>query len=216
MDIWEAYSLANIIFLLRGLLVTLQVALISIILSFFIGSLIGIIRYVNIKLLSPLLMFVIEIIRNLPILLIIFFTYFALPEVGIKLSTVNAAIVALTLFHSAMFSEVVRSGLKSIEKGQKEAALSTGLNTFQTLWHIIIPQGFRRMVPPIVSQFITLVKDTSLAVIISLPELTRSSQIIYGQSYNYFIPIIILVALTYFLINYSLSLLSKKLELKQI
>ncbi|MGE7878957.1 amino acid ABC transporter permease [Peribacillus muralis] len=215
MDFAGAYSPDNLAFLLEGLWVTLKVAFISIVLSFIIGGIVGIIRYAKVPVLSQILALVVETIRNLPLLLIIFFTYFALPEISIKLEIIPAAIVALTIFESAMLSEVIRSGLKSIDKGQMEAARSSGLSYTQALIHIILPQALRRMVPPIVSQFISLLKDTSLAVVISLPELTHHGQIIYGQSQKYLIPILILVALMYFVVNYSLSLMAQRLEVKR-
>lgn len=215
MDFAGAYTPDNLKFLLEGFWVTLQVAFISIILSFIIGGLVGIIRYAKVPVLSQILALIVETVRNLPLLLIIFFTYFALPEVRIKLEIIPAAIVALTIFESAMLSEVIRSGLKSIDKGQMEAARSSGLSYTQALIHIILPQALRRMVPPIVSQFISLLKDTSLAVVISLPELTHHGQIIYGQSQKYLIPILILVALMYFIVNYGLSLVAQRLELKR-
>ncbi|MBD8135531.1 amino acid ABC transporter permease [Peribacillus frigoritolerans] len=215
MDFAGAYTPDNLKFLLEGFWVTLQVAFISIILSFIIGGLVGIIRYAKVPVLSQTLALIVETVRNLPLLLIIFFTYFALPEIRIKLEIIPAAIVALTIFESAMLSEVIRSGLKSIDKGQMEAARSSGLSYTQALIHIILPQALRRMVPPIVSQFISLLKDTSLAVVISLPELTHHGQIIYGQSQKYLIPILILVALMYFIVNYSLSLVAQRLELKR-
>ncbi|MDP9740923.1 UNVERIFIED_ORG: putative glutamine transport system permease protein [Bacillus sp. B2I3] len=215
MDFAGAYTPDNLKFLLEGFWVTLQVAFISIILSFIIGGLVGIIRYAKVPVLSQILALIVETVRNLPLLLIIFFTYFALPEIRIKLEIIPAAIVALTIFESAMLSEVIRSGLKSIDKGQMEAARSSGLSYTQALIHIILPQALRRMVPPIVSQFISLLKDTSLAVVISLPELTHHGQIIYGQSQKYLIPILIMVALMYFIVNYSLSLVAQRLELKR-
>lgn len=215
MDFAGAYTPDNLKFLLEGFWVTLQVAFISIILSFIIGGLVGIIRYAKVPVLSQILALIVETVRNLPLLLIIFFTYFALPEIRIKLEIIPAAIVALTIFESAMLSEVIRSGLKSVDKGQMEAARSSGLSYTQALIHIILPQALRRMVPPIVSQFISLLKDTSLAVVISLPELTHHGQIIYGQSQKYLIPILILVALMYFIVNYSLSLVAQRLELKR-
>ncbi|TKH02542.1 amino acid ABC transporter permease [Peribacillus simplex] len=215
MDFAGAYTPDNLKFLLEGFWVTLQVAFISIILSFIIGGLVGIIRYAKVPVLSQILALIVETVRNLPLLLIIFFTYFALPEIRIKLEIIPAAIVALTIFESAMLSEVIRSGLKSIDKGQMEAARSSGLSYTQALIHIMLPQALRRMVPPIVSQFISLLKDTSLAVVISLPELTHHGQIIYGQSQKFLIPILILVALMYFIVNYSLSLVAQRLELKR-
>ncbi len=89
-----------------------------------------------------------------------------------------------------------------------------GLTYVQALWHIILPQALRRMVPPLVSQFISLLKDTALAVVISLPELIHNAQIISGQNVNYMIPTFIVVACMYFIVNYSLSILSRRLELR--
>lgn len=216
MDFFGAYAPSNLGFLLEGLLITLEVAFISIVFSFIIGIIVGTLRYAKIPVLAPILAFLVETIRNLPLLLIIFFTYFALPEVGLKLEKMSAAIVALVIFESSMLSEIVRSGLNSIEKGQIEAARSSGLTYVQTLWHIVLPQALRRMVPPIVSQFISLLKDTSLAVVIALPELMNHAQIINGQNVNFVIPTFILVAVMYFLVNYSLSLVSKRLENKHV
>ena len=171
MDFIGAYSPDHILFLLKGFLVTLKIAGISIVLSFILGLILGIVRYAKIPVLAQISVFFVEIIRNLPLLLIIFFVYFALPEIGIRLGITWSAIVALTIFESAMLAEVIRSGLNSVHKGQMEAGRSSGLTYTQTLWHIILPQGLRRMVPPIVSQFISLLKDTSLAVVIALPEM---------------------------------------------
>jgi putative glutamine transport system permease protein len=126
----------------------------------------------------------------------------------------NSAIVGLTLFEGAMISEIVRSGLSSVDKGQIEAARSSGLSYAQTLWHIVLPQGLRRMVPPLVSQFISLLKDTSLAVVISLPELMHNSKIVIGQNYSYTIPVLMLVAILYFAVNYTLSLFARRFETK--
>ena len=213
MDFIGAYSPDHIMFLLKGFWVTIKIAGISIVLSFLLGSILGIVRYAKIPVLAQISAFLVEIIRNLPLLLIIFFVYFALPEIGIKLGITWSAIVALTVFESAMLAEIIRSGLNSIHKGQMEAGRSSGLSYVQTLWHIILPQALRRMVPPIVSQFISLLKDTSLAVVIALPDLMHNAQVINAQSINYIIPIFILTALIYFVVNYALSLVARRLEL---
>lgn len=214
MDFIGAYSPENLSFLLDGLWITLKVAAISIVLSFIIGGIFGILRYANIPVISKISALIIEIVRNLPLLLIIFFIYFALPEVGIKLDIQISAIVALTIFESAMLAEIIRSGLNSVPKGQIEAGRSSGLSYVQTLWHIVLPQGVKKMVPPIVSQFISLLKDTSLATVIALPELMHNAQVINAQSINYIVPIFILVALLYFIVNFCLSILARRLELK--
>ena len=215
MDFMNAYTPDHIVFLLEGFWVTLKVAFISIILSFLIGGVAGTIRFAKIPVVSHIVTGIVEVVRNLPLLLIIFFAYFALPEINIKLEIIPAAILALTVFESAMISEVIRSGLNSIDKGQMEAARSSGLNYVQALRYVILPQALRRMIPPLVSQFISLLKDTSLAVIISLPELTHNAQIVYGQNSGYFIPTILLIAIMYFVVNYSLSIIARRLELKR-
>ncbi|MGE7624741.1 amino acid ABC transporter permease [Viridibacillus sp. NPDC096237] len=216
MDFAGAYTPDHLKFLLEGFLVTLKVAGIAIVLSFIIGGLIGTIRYAKIPILSQILAILVELIRNVPLLLIIFFTFFALPEVGIKLTPTMAAIIALTIFESAMLSEVIRSGLNSIHNGQIEAGRSSGLSYIQTLWHIVLPQALRRMVPPIVSQFISLLKDTSLAVVISLSELMHNGGVIYAQpgGDKFIMPIFILIAGMYFVVNYALSIIARRLELK--
>ncbi|MGG3434850.1 amino acid ABC transporter permease [Heyndrickxia coagulans] len=214
MDFAGAYSSGNLAYLLKGFAVTLEVAFVAIVLSFLIGCILGILRYAKIPVLSPIVALVVEITRNLPLILIIFFTYFALPEVGVKMSVTAAAISALTVFESAMIAEIVRGGLNAIPKGQIEAARSSGLSYIQTLWYIILPQALKKMIPPLVSQFISLLKDTSLAIIISLPELLHNAKGIYngeGGS-KYIIPILLMAAFMYFVVNYLLSILARRLE----
>ena len=216
MDIAGALSVDHLKFLADGFKVTLYIAFVSIVLSFIIGIVLGTLRYAKIKFLSKVVAVIVETIRNMPLLLIIFFTFFALPEVGLKLTPTAAAISALTVFESAMLAEIVRSGLNSIDKGQIEAARSSGLTYIQTLRIIVMPQALRRMVPPIVSQFISLLKDTSLCVIIALPEFMHNAQILYAQNVNYIIPIFIVVAFMYFIVNYCLSLIARRLESRQV
>lgn len=215
MNFFEAFSIVNIRFLLDGLRVTIEVSVLSIIFSFLIGGIIGILRFSNIPVFSKILGVVIDVIRNLPLLLIIFFTYFALPQVGIRFNIFWSAVVALTIFESAMLSEIFRAGLNAVPKGQMEAGLSTGLTYIEVLRSILIPQAFKSMSPAIVSQLISLIKDTSLAVIISLPELTHNAKIIYGQNTNYVLPMFFAMTVLYFLICYALSLFSRFLERKQ-
>ncbi|MGM0124176.1 ABC transporter permease [Enterococcus sp. AZ194] len=215
MDFSQAFSWINIRFLLEGLLVTIEVSLVSIIFSFIIGGLVGIIRFTKIPYFSKIIGVITDVIRNVPLLLIIFFAYFALPQVGIRLSIFWSAVAALTIFESAMLSEIFRAGLNAVPKGQMEAGLSTGLNYVQTMAMIVFPQALKSMTPAILSQLISLIKDTSLAVIISLPELTHNAKIIYGQNSNYVIPMFIAMTFFYFVVCYALSLLSKYLESRQ-
>ena len=208
----DAYSWINIRFLLEGLWITIEVSVISIIISFILGTFLGIIRYANIKYLSAIVGFIIDIIRNLPLLLIIFFTYFGLPNIGIKPEIIPAALMALSIFESALVAEIVRSGINSIDYGQTEGALANGLTKWQALRIIVLPQAIKNMMPALVSQFISLVKDTSLATIIVLPELMYHAQIIYGQNTNYIIPMFVALAVLYFIVCYSLSLFARYLH----
>ncbi|UQS82250.1 amino acid ABC transporter permease [Bombilactobacillus folatiphilus] len=215
MQTWiQAFSWLNIRFLLMGLWVTIYISVISVILSFILGSLLGIIRYSKIKYVSAVVGFVIDIIRNLPLLLIIFFTYFGLPNFGFKPDTIPAAIIAMTLFESAMIAEIVRSGLNAVDVGQMEGARSVGMSFVQALWHIILPQAYKKMIPTLISQFVSLIKDTSLATIIVVPEMLQHAQVIYGQNANYILPMFAALAVLYFIVCFSLSLLGNHIDKK--
>ncbi|APS41182.1 MULTISPECIES: amino acid ABC transporter permease [Weissella] len=209
---FSAFSWVNMRFLMMGLGVTIQVAVVSIVLSFIIGSVLGVIRYVKIPYFSQIVGFIIDLIRNLPLLLIIFFTYFALPKVGIHFGVVTSTIFALTIFESAMLAEIIRSGILAVPKGQLEGALSNGLNFKQALWHIILPQAYKKMIPPIVSQFVSLIKDTSLATIIMLPEVTYRAQIVYAQEPSAIISMFCALAVIYFILNFIISKIGDLLD----
>lgn len=208
----NAYSAVNLEYLLKGLLVTIEVSVSSIVISFIVGTLLGVARYVQVKYFSAIVGFIIDLIRNLPLLLILFFTYFALPDIGVRLAVLPASIVAMSVFESAMLAEIVRSGINAVPVGQMEAARSNGLTYSQAMIRIVLPQAFKKMIPPIVSQFISLVKDTSLATIILLPDLTYHAQIIYGQNINYMIPMFVALAVLYFIVNYALSIASRIID----
>lgn len=203
----NAFSWLNVRFLLMGLWVTIYISVISVILSFIIGSILGIIRYSKIKYLSKFVGFVIDIIRNVPLLLIIFFTYFGLPNFGLRPETIPAAIIAMTVFESSMIAEIVRSGIQSVSIGQMEGARSTGMSFVQALWHIVLPQAYKNMIPTIISQFVSLIKDTSLATIIVVPEMMQHAQVIYGQNANYILPMFAALAVLYFIVCFTLSII---------
>lgn len=215
----HAYSWIDLRFLLQGLWVTIYVSVISIILSFLLGLLFGIVRYSNIKLfgvinVSAIVGFIIDIIRNLPLLLIIFFTYFGLPKFHIVTEPVTATIIALVVFEGAMLAEIVRSGINSIDPGQMEGARSNGMSFSQAMYHVVLPQALRNMIPALLSQFVSLVKDTSLATIIVMPELLYHAQIIYSQNTTYTIPMYLIIAVMYFIICFCLSMIATYIQKK--
>lgn len=208
----QAYSFINLRFLLQGLWVTLYVSLISILFSFILGLILGLVRYVKIKYLSAVVGFVIDLVRNLPLLLIIFFTYFGLPRIGIVTNPTMAAIVALIVFEGAMLAEIVRSGIQAVDPGQMEGARSNGMTYLQAMVHVVLPQALHHMIPALLSQFVSLVKDTSLATIIVLPELLFHAQIIYNQNTSYLIPMYLIIAVMYFIVCFCLSQIAKHLQ----
>ncbi|CAJ1175889.1 amino acid ABC transporter permease [Companilactobacillus paralimentarius] len=210
----NAYSWVNIRFLLQGLEITILISVVSVLLSFIIGSVLGIIRYSKIRYVSKIVGVIIDVIRNLPLLLIIFFVYFGLPAFGFKPDTIPAAILAMTVFESMMIAEIIRSGIMAVDIGQMEASRSMGMTYIQAMWHVVLPQAYKKMIPAMVSQFISLIKDTSLATIIVVPELMQHGQVVYGQNPNYIIPVFVMMALMYFVVCYALSLLSKYIDHK--
>lgn len=210
----NAYSAMNLRFLFKGLLITLEISIVSVILSMIFGSILGIARYTKIPWLSEIVGFIIDIIRNLPLLLIIFFVYFGLPSLGFKPDTIVAAIFAMTVFESMMIAEIIRSGIGAVNRGQLEASRAVGMKYYQAMWHVILPQAYKNMIPALVSQLISLIKDTSLATIIVTPELMQHAQVIYGQNANYIVPMYLALAVLYFIVCYSLSIISRIIDRK--
>lgn len=203
----------NFNFLMKGLFTTLELAIVAIIGSFLIGIILGICRHTNTPILSWLATGYIEFVRSIPLVLFIVFVHFGLlPGVfQIQPTFFMSASIALIIFTAAYVAEIVRGGLKSIAYGHIEAAKSLGLNYFQMMIYIVLPLALSRMSPALVGQFIALIKDTSLASIIGLMELTRSGEIVYGRTFHEF-EILLFIALIYFAICYSLSLFTRKLE----
>ncbi|MBT8902224.1 glutamine ABC transporter permease [Lactobacillus delbrueckii subsp. bulgaricus] len=208
-NLTEALSWINLRFLLQGFWVTIEVSVISIILSFVIGLALGLIRFTRIDAkttrVSKVVGVIIDIIRNLPLLLIIFFSYFGLPVMGIRVDAFQASVIAMVVFESAMIAEVVRSGIMAVDPGQMEGARSNGMTYMQAMTHVVLPQALSKMIPALLSQFVSLIKDTSLATIIVLPELLYHAEIIYNQNTNYMIPMYLAVAVMYFIICFALS-----------
>lgn len=193
----------------RGLLLTLQIAFFTVILSFIFGTILGVARFSKIPVLSTFATIYIEVIRNIPLLLLLLTSYFVA-----GLPSAQAAIAGLTIFTSAIIAEVVRGGLNSIQTGQWEAAKSQGFDYVQTLRYIVLPQAVVKMIPPIVSQFVTVIKDSSFAMAIGAFELMYEGTILAGKYWKatQIISIYITIALIYFIINFAISQLSRKIQ----
>jgi polar amino acid transport system permease protein len=155
----------------------------------------------------------IEVIRGTPLIMVIFWVYFFLPIfTKAYINVFWSATIALTIFTGAYLAEIVRGGIQNIPAGQFEAAASTGLSYSQTMRKIILPQALKQMIPAIVGQFIAIFKDTSLAYVIGVMELTFVAQGINNRLMIYPFEIYTTVAVLYFLCCYSMSMLANRLE----
>ncbi|EPI4980254.1 amino acid ABC transporter permease [Raoultella planticola] len=199
--------------LYAGLVFTIPITLISFFLGLLLGFIVALIRLYGPAPLKNVVRFYVWIIRGTPLLVQLFLIFYALPSVGITLDAFPAAVIGFTLNVGAFTSEVIRATLLSVAKGQWEAAYSIGMSWGQSLRYIILPQAARVAVPPLSNTFISLVKDTSLASVITVPELFLAAQRIAAVTYQ---PLILYseAALLYLLICSVLSYLQSRLELR--
>ncbi|ATM03680.1 MULTISPECIES: amino acid ABC transporter permease [Raoultella] len=199
--------------LYAGLVFTIPITLISFFLGLLLGFIVALIRLYGPAPLKNVVRFYVWIIRGTPLLVQLFLIFYALPSVGITLDAFPAAVIGFTLNVGAFTSEVIRATLLSVAKGQWEAAHSIGMSWGQSLRYIILPQAARVAVPPLSNTFISLVKDTSLASVITVPELFLAAQRIAAVTYQ---PLILYseAALLYLLICSVLSYLQSRLELR--
>ncbi|WP_027369752.1 amino acid ABC transporter permease [Desulfovermiculus halophilus] len=198
---------------LGGLAYSILMAVIAISVSFFIGLAAGLGRASSNQLFRLPCMVYIEVIRGNPLIIVIFWVYFFIPIVtGAFFDVFWSATVALTIFTGAYLAEIVRSGVQNIPSGQVEAAYSTGLSYFQTMRRIILPQALKQMIPAIVGQFIAIFKDTSLAFVIGVLELTFVAQGLNNRLMVYPFEIYTTVAFLYFICCYAMSCYARRLE----
>ena len=196
--------------LLLGLWTTVWLSLVSGVLGLIIGLATGLCRLSNNPTLRDLSTLYVELVRGTPLLVQIFIFYFFIGTV-LNLSREFAGIAALSLFTGAYVAEIVRSGVQSIARGQNEAARSLGLNASQSMRYVVLPQAFKRVLPPLAGQFISLVKDTSLVSVIAITELLKSGREVITTSFSPF-EILFCVAGLYLLINLPLSKMASRLE----
>jgi polar amino acid transport system permease protein len=196
--------------LLTGLILTLQISALSIILGVIIGLITGLARLSSSPAPKWLAIGYIELIRGTPLLVQIYIFYFFIGQV-FGLSNFMAGVLALSFFAGAYIAEIIRAGIQSIHRGQMEAARSLGMNYPQAMRYIILPQAFKRILPPLAGQFISLIKDSSLVGVIALVELTRAGREIGTSTFNYF-EVFFTVAVLYLVLTFSLSMVVQYLE----
>lgn len=200
---------------LGGLAMSILLALGGIFGAFWLGLFFGLLRLSKKRLLYGLAMVYIEIVRGTPLLMVIFWFYFLAPIVfGHPLPEATSALIAFIVFTSAYVAEIVRAGVQGLPKGQMEAARGSGLSHFQAMQFIVLPQALRNMIPSFVNQFVSLTKDTSLAYIIGVNELTRTATQVNNRTMIAPTEIFIAIAVIYFVVCYVLTSLSRRLERK--
>ena len=197
----------------NGLGTTLTLALISVAIGCIIGAVVAIMRLSKSKLLGAIATVYTEIVRDTPLLLQLYFFYFLLPDLlpALKLSKFTCIAVALIFNSGAYMSEVFRSGIQSIDRGQTEAARSLGLSASQTMIRIILPQAFKNVLPAMCNEFVAITKETSLASTFYVGDLMTQYQTISGKTYMVIEPLII-IGVIYFVVTFTMSKLIAMLE----
>ena len=235
-DHWEWLTTGNNFrFILEGFAVNLEIALIAIVFSLIVGLALALLRLSKVRPVSIAAGIWIDVFRNLPLIFLILYLALAMPPSWrrawediapgflpdvLETGRVFAALLALVLYNSAVIAEIMRAGIQSLDRGQGEAASSLGLSYAQSMRLVILPQGLRRMVPATVSQLITLNKDTTLVSIIAIQEVMRHGRIV--TSFNFFggvqapvLQVFIFIGVLFIIVNFSLSRLSRRLELRE-
>lgn len=237
-DNWEwVWTGNNLRFLLEGFLINLEIAAIGIVFSLALGLILALMRISTNRLVSVPAGIWVDLWRNVPlILLILYLGLFAVPSSwreawadnvpgwfpeALQDELVLGALLALILYNSAVLCEIMRSGILSLDRGQREAAASLGLTYRQQMRFVILPQGLRRMVPATVSQLITLNKDTTLVTILGITEVLSHANSLTGAA-GFFggvpVPVLqvyLMVGFLFFIVNFALSRLSRRLEIRE-
>jgi glutamate transport system permease protein len=215
-DRWRPFTDTAVLrFLVLGLLATLKVAAVAMSLAVAVGAAMALGRLARNGPLRWLSGAYVEVFRALPLLLLIFFSARGLPRLGLDLDVFWYLVLGLVAYNGAVLGEIFRAGILSLERGQTDAALAIGLGYWQTMFLVVVPQAVRRMVPAIVSQLVTLLKDTSLGFVLPYEELLRRGQILGEATGKPLLQALFVVAGMYIVVNLTLSRLARRLEVRQ-
>ena len=173
----------NLEFLLQGLAVTIQLAFLSLLLALALGVLFGVLRIVPFRPFRALGTIYVEFFRNTPLLVQMYFAYFGLPWLGVRLPGFQAAFLALGIYTGAFVAEVVRAGILSVSRGQIEAARSLGLSYTQMMRHVVLPQAFATTIPPLGNLAIAMTKNTSISSAIAVPDVMYNGNILNSRTF---------------------------------
>ena len=204
----------NLGFLLSGIYATLYVTIAALAIGAVVGLVVGIGRLSKRRLLAALAGAYVEVFRNTPALVQLIWVYYCLPILtGINMSAAVSCTIALAVNGAAYMAEIVRGGIQSIDRGQVEAARTLGLSHFQTMRKIVLPQAFRRMIPPFVNESVALLKFSSLVSVLGVADLTYQAQVLSTTTFRP-IEIFTFVAIVYFALCTVLSHCARLLELR--
>jgi His/Glu/Gln/Arg/opine family amino acid ABC transporter permease subunit len=235
-DNWEWLVTGNNLrFILEGFLINLEVAAIAMVFSLVVGLMLSLLRLSRVKPVSVAAGIWVDVWRNLPLIFILLYLLLTLPNSwqeryadavpswfpeGLQSGPVLAAVIGLVVYNSAVLAEIMRAGILSLDRGQAEAARALGMSYAQSMRHVVLPQGLRRMVPATVSQLITLNKDTTLIYILTIQEVVRHGRIVTG--FNFFggvqapvLQVFLFIGVLFIIVNFTLSRLSRRLEVRE-
>ncbi|MGI9276413.1 MAG: amino acid ABC transporter permease [Endozoicomonas sp.] len=198
--------------LAKGLVMTIKLSLVSIVFAILLGVLTGLARVSPNPALRNMAVVYVELVRGTPLLVQIFIVYFFIGTV-LHLDRFTAGVAALAIFTGAYVAEIIRAGIESIDKGQMEAGRSLGMSAGKTMRYIILPQAFKRVLPPLAGQFINLVKDSSLVSVISLTDLTKAGRETVSSTFSPF-EVWFTVAFLYLVLTGILSFVVRRMEVK--
>ena len=208
-------SLARIYpLLLQGVQVTLFLSLVTIPFAVLGGLLLAVLYSFHLRFLNPLLILYVDALRAFPVLVLLVLIFYGLPFVGVSLPAFPAAVLAIALNNSGYYGEIFRAGIETVPRGQRETARSTGLSAWQTAFSVVLPQAVRNVVAPLAGNTLELIKTTSIATVVALPELLRSARVAQESTYN---PTpLTAAAIMYFLLLWPLTRVVARLERKMI
>ncbi len=204
-------------FLLAGLWMTIKISLITILCGSILGFVVGMLRTMGGWLISATLGLYIHALRGTPFLVHLYVIYFVLPATGIswlQLEAFPAAVIALSLYTSTYVSEIVRAAIEAVPPGQSEAARSTGMTTLQSMWHVVLPQALKMMIPPMGGVYVIIIKGTSIVSVIGIAELVRAGEHATQRHPRDLMVIYGMTALLYFAYCYPVLRLARWAETK--
>lgn len=216
----DIFTIENLLYLLKGAAISLALAAISLLIGLIFGILGASAKISKNKVLRLIGNVYVEVIRGTPMLLQIMIIFTVIPVIitaitgsVIRMNYYLIGVIALSINSGAYSTELIRSGINGVDKGQWEACQTLGLTRKQTMRFVILPQAFKRIIPPVVSEFITLIKDSSLISTIGAVELLTSAEVLGNQYYEYMTPYC-LAGIYYLAMTLTISYISKKLERK--